>query len=1125
MTESTADRNLLFGLLALGSGLIDAETLRESLHSWTSDRSKGLDQVLVDEGALREDQRGVVGTLVDFHLDANGGDVGQTISVLGTSGGPGSVFLERLDPDLTASLGLSGSANGDAPTRSAVVGLASAAEGRALAAPEGRFQLLRYHARGGLGEVFVALDRELNREVALKQIQARHADNPASRARFVIEAEVTGGLEHPGVVPVYSLGADGDGRPFYAMRFIRGETLKEAIGRFHDAGRSDGQDAPVRELEFRRLLGRLIDACNAVAFAHSRGILHRDLKPANIMLGPYGETLVVDWGLAKRLGKPGQGGGEGGPDEAPGWSSLIPSASGSEATEAGSIVGTPAYMSPEQAEGDLARIGPESDVYSLGATLYTILAGRPAFETESVPGMLAKVREGAFPPPRAVAPKTPPALEAICLKAMSRDPSGRYPTALALAADLENWLGDQPVSAHREPWMARLARWARRHRTAVAAAVALLTTAVVALAVSTVLIGRERDNAERHRVVAETNFRQARRAIDDTLTRVSESRLLKVDGMQPLRRELLRDALGYYQEFLEDHASDPSLRADLAAAYLRVADVTAQIGSKEDALAAARQAAALAEPLRPSGPDPAPQRDTRARALTMAALLHRDLGAIEQGIATLRQVHALRREDLGSRPGDVEAALDLAEAMRTLAGLLNTTGRRDEALSLLQEALDDLGPLARAHPDAVEIRATRAEIEDDRVTALTEDGQAEEALREALRALEIWAQLVREAPDRDDFKEYQANSYRGLAEAQRRLHRVDEAIRSLESSIAVTADLARRHPAVTEYAMTWAYALINVGSLRGMSGDLPGSTRAFEEAREQLARLAAINPAEVQVQASLARALTNLSVNYQMSGRVPEAIEQLEKARDILARLSDSNPTVVDLQVSLSRAHHNLGVAYGQLDRHADALAAFHASREIRERLVAGTPNDMLLRSSLAASTAGVAAALDRLGRPAEAVPLFRRAIEQERVAMTKSPAQAPFRVRLRQHYGTLGRSLRALGRSAEAAEAALARRDLSAGDPVALHDAARDLALAAGTPPAAGESADPNLHAELAMEALRESVAAGFSDGPGLASDPGFAPLSTRDDFRRLVLDLLDRAFPAHPFAGSDPTPTSDRR
>jgi len=163
-----------------------------------------------------------------------------------------------------------------------------------------RFQIIRPHDEGGLGKVSVALDTQLDREVALKEIKPQFADDESSRLRFLLEAEITGGLEHPGIVPIYGLGASADGRPYYAMRFIRGNNLATAIRAYHEDGKEEG--GPDKVVQLRRLLGRFLDVCNAVYYAHQRGVLHRDLKPGNVMLGEYGETLVVDWGLAKPIG-------------------------------------------------------------------------------------------------------------------------------------------------------------------------------------------------------------------------------------------------------------------------------------------------------------------------------------------------------------------------------------------------------------------------------------------------------------------------------------------------------------------------------------------------------------------------------------------------------------------------------------------------------------------------------------------------------------------------------------------------------------------------------------------------------------------------------------------------------
>ena len=317
----------------------------------------------------------------------------------------------------------------------------------------------------------VALDTELNREVALKEIQAPHADHLDSRARFELEAEVTGGLEHPGIVPVYGMGHHLDGRPFYAMKFIKGSSLKEAIQRYHQP---DEKATPETTglLGLRSLLGRFLDVCEAMQYAHDRGILHRDLKPGNIMLGNYGETLVVDWGLAKVQGK-----AEPTTDERP----LIPShsASGSlEATLPGSAVGTPHYMSPEQAAGRLEDLGPASDVYSLGATLYHVLTNTAPFQQEEkdqdLGVLLQAVQQGNLKRPRTLKPHIPRALEAICLKAMSLKTADRYATPRELAKEIEHWLADEPVTAFTEPLTTRLARFGRRHRAWVQVSMAVV---------------------------------------------------------------------------------------------------------------------------------------------------------------------------------------------------------------------------------------------------------------------------------------------------------------------------------------------------------------------------------------------------------------------------------------------------------------------------------------------------------------------------------------------------------------------------------------------------------------------------------------------------------------------------
>jgi serine/threonine-protein kinase len=463
MPDPAADRNLLFGILALQADLISRDALISAMNVWAAHKATPLGQILLNQGALETDGQALVEALVQKSLARHGGDAEKSLAALNLLGATRQELEQIGDADIHAGL-------------DQVATTQCLEEGPAGSLPTKvgwplRYRVLRPHARGGLGEVFVAHDEELHREVALKEIQPRHADHPDSRVRFLLEAEITGGLEHPGIVPVYGLGQYADGRPYYAMRFIKGDSLQDAIARFHQAD-VPGRDPGERSLMLRELLGRFVAVCNAVAYAHSRGVLHRDLKPANVMLGKYGETLVVDWGLAKVVGRaPGAAGA--------GEELLQPASDGSAPTEVGAALGTPAYMSPEQADGNWDAVGPASDVYSLGATLYCLLTGRVPFPQGEVGVVLRKVEEGDFPPPGQVKRGVPPALAAVCRKAMALRPPDRYATALALAADVEHWLADEPVGAYREPLAVRFGRWRRRHKALVAGVTAALLVVVL----------------------------------------------------------------------------------------------------------------------------------------------------------------------------------------------------------------------------------------------------------------------------------------------------------------------------------------------------------------------------------------------------------------------------------------------------------------------------------------------------------------------------------------------------------------------------------------------------------------------------------------------------------------------
>lgn len=481
MTQPT-DHNLLFGVLALQMNLVSRDAFLKGMNAWIHTRDKSLSSVLVGQGDLSVANERLLQQLAEAHLAIHGNDVRQSLAASLRMTDLAGALKDLQDEELEASLAEISEPGGIAPHGPGIGELSTV---------HGRFVVVRPHASGGLGEVSVARDRELNREVALKVVREHLAGNTEACSRFRMEAEVTGGLEHPGIVPVYGMGSTDEGRPYYAMRFISGDTLKDAIRKYHALSDSD---LKVRNPALRDLLRRFIDVGDAVSYAHSRGVLHRDLKPMNIMLGKFGETLVVDWGLARVRNES--------TEMNSAERNILPLqvASGSDvlATQQGQIMGTLQYMSPEQAEGTPDQLGPATDVYSMGAILYEILTGQAPISPipgkdgrPDVSGTLQMIRDGAVRPACVVNPAVPRALSAVSEKAMALRPQDRYASVSQLTADIDRWMADEPVSVVREPLLHRSWRWARKHQTLTVSSAAVLFVTAVGLVIFGTLVSKK----------------------------------------------------------------------------------------------------------------------------------------------------------------------------------------------------------------------------------------------------------------------------------------------------------------------------------------------------------------------------------------------------------------------------------------------------------------------------------------------------------------------------------------------------------------------------------------------------------------------------------------------------------
>ncbi len=342
------------------------------------------------------------------------------------------------------------------------------------------FESFHLLAKGGLGEVYEAKHRfesgneprqeSRMRPVAVKLIRPDKLDSK-KRRMFADESVITAKLEHPGVVPIYGFGTAHDGRPFYVMRLIEGQTMRQRIKQFHAKRHSGGVDQRENSVPFRELLNQLIAVCNTLAYAHDCGIVHRDVKPDNIMLGPFGETLLVDWGLARTYHR-------GGKEKSSQLPTLISQTRDRRFSQG--IEGTPNYMSPEQANPE-AYVGKATDVYSLGACLYEILTGKHAIPGKDLAEVLNMVRTNSIKPPRQVNDDVPIALEAVAMKALSRAEDDRYSSALELADDVKRYMSDEPVRAYDEPWHIKTQRWMRRNKSITHLALAGVLAAVVAM--------------------------------------------------------------------------------------------------------------------------------------------------------------------------------------------------------------------------------------------------------------------------------------------------------------------------------------------------------------------------------------------------------------------------------------------------------------------------------------------------------------------------------------------------------------------------------------------------------------------------------------------------------------------
>ncbi len=743
-------------------------------------------------------------------------------------------------------------------------------------------------ASGGMGEVYRAWDPTLERWVALKFL---HRQSPDLVERLFREARAQARIDHPDVCRVYEVGEDADGRAFIAMQLVDGRPLDEAAGEM--------------TLEERVEVVRRV--AEALHHAHGLGVIHRDVKPGNILVerDPDGgwKPYVVDFGIAREAAAAG-------------------------ATRTGEVMGTPAYMAPEQARGEIRRIDRRTDVYSLGAVLYELLAGRPPFDDESEIGVLLKVVDETPRSPRTIDPAIPRDLELVTLHCLEKAPQHRYPTARALADDLRRYLRGEPVTARPVGMPTRVVRYCMRHRTLTAIAALLLVVGCVAAVVHTVQLERESARADAARADAEA-------LLGFLLDEVAEG--LAPLGRLDLLERVAREAATYYERFEPeelDHAQ--ALRA--AAASAALAQVLEQRGRHEPALAAYRRGLEQLD----AGGDKEALETTRVGmsiATRIAALLQ-ELGDLDGALAEHDRAMALLHSRSPSQQealagvesdlerdrswvllelGDHEGALEAAgrglaiverrpEAARTdpamrhrlavlesLTGLvLRERGDLPEAVRWLGRARDDLAGLHRDHPEdptyAAELQLAQGRIGD----AFALAGRTEEAAEAYRQGIEIGRRLVEHDPLVVGWQRELAFQLAALGEIVHADGDVRRALELYRDSLACSRVLARVAPESPSAQNDLAWDLVQVGRAMRDLGDHAAARERWLEAVGVIGPVIGDNPS-LYVLDTYATALLEL--------------DRVDEARQVVRRLREEEWFSPDLAALCRR--HGLAVEDG----------------------------------------------------------------------------------------------------------------------------------------------------------------------------------------------------------------------
>ncbi|MBV8758995.1 MAG: protein kinase [Deltaproteobacteria bacterium] len=818
-------------------------------------------------------------------------------------------------------------------------------------------------ARGGMGRIVAAEDRRLGRKVALKELLDGSAASD-HLSRFQREALITARLQHPGIVPVYEAGRWPSGEPFFAMKLVSGRPLDKVI-------------AEATRLEDRlALLPRLAAACDAIAYAHSQRIIHRDLKPGNVLIGDYGETVVIDWGLAKDLDA----------DDAFESGTRAPrpkrptDSGGGTLTVAGSVMGTPAYMPPEQARGE--AVDQRADVFALGAMLYHLLAGVPPYTARTATDVIAAAALGKVVPLVERERRVPADLVAIVERAMAPLPIDRYETAAGLADELRRFLTGQLVGAHRYTAVQRVSRFVKRHR----AAVTVSAVAIVGFAVGGTLalrnIVRARDEAQRAERIAVTRKQAAERLIDymfsDMKTRLAAAG--RLDVLAGLGAEVRR----YYATLARAPGGMP--REDeirWAEAIDLIGEAEHVSGKPDQAVATWREARDKLTALVDSGHAPSAQRLRKmiARLDFETAEVFHERGQLDKETERLQAAKQEFDDLLKTDPTSVELLLSAADAHDHLGDLLRNDGKVDQAFDQYSEAKTERERATSQANGKVTAEKMALSTSHLKLGSVYQNrGDSQTALAEYQRALALRRELLEITPDDVVLQKSVLDVEDQLAELERQVGDNASAITAYRDALPVTQALVRRDPTNTEWARQRGNLLADLGFALIDDGAFKDGIAQLDAAIDAQDALLARDPKSARYKVDLSRSYTRKGDGLVALGDPDAAADWYRRGLDLRKQLADQDPRSVPYRRSLAFSYTKLAAITpaSALDLHQQAMA-------LRQQLVSESPSQGAFKDELSASETELARLL-LAKEPARAKELVDHAVERERTLVDADP-------------------------------------------------------------------------------------------------------------------------------------------